>query len=302
MNDFTLLGGTANRELAAAVASHLSVELGNCEIKRFPDSEISVQLHQSVRGQEIFIIQSTAPPVDSHLIELLALADACRRASARRIVAVVPYFGYARADKRQGSRQPIMASMVARLLEAGGIDHLMTVDLHAPQIEGFFNIPVDSLAAAPVFYKALEAIPQPFVVVSPDSGRIPMALQFAQQLSAPIAVLQKQRESGTQTEITHVIGEVQDKTCLIVDDIIATGGTLISSIEALLQAGARPQLTVAATHGLLIGDALEKLSHSNLHHIFVTDTVLVKQHGAKLQVVSISRMIAQSIAKMLKSH
>ncbi|AFY76989.1 ribose-phosphate pyrophosphokinase [Pleurocapsa sp. PCC 7327] len=299
--DFTLFSGTANRDLAIAIARQLGVPLGNCTIRRFPDSEVSVQLDRSVRGQEVFIVQPTSPPVDENLLELLAFADACRRAAADRITAIVPYFGYARSDKRHGERQAIMASLVAELMQTAGIDRLITVDLHAAQIEGFFRIPVDSLSATPTLYQALrDRTPSETVVVSPDSGRIPMAIEFAQRLGTTVAVLHKQRQSDIETTVTHVVGDVRDKTCLIVDDMITTGGTIATSIEALLAAGAKPRISVAATHGLFVKDALTKLDREELHEIFVTDTVSVRQQDfPKLQVVSIAPCIAEAIQTMM---
>ena len=302
MNEFTLFSGTANQNLAKAIAFQLGVELGECTIKRFPDSEVLVQVNQSVREQEVFIVQPTSPPVDANLMELLAFADACRRASAKRITAVVPYFGYARSDKRNKGRQTIMARVVADLMQAVGIDHLITVDLHTPQIEGFFRIPVDSVSAVSTLCQALgDRIHEESVIVSPDSGRISTALQFAQKLGTPVAVMHKQRQSGTETEITHIVGDVEDKTCLIVDDMISTGGTIINSIEALLEAGAKSEITVAATHGLLVKDAREKLSHKNIKQLLVTDTLPLKQDNwSKLQIVSIAPAVAEVIRKMFK--
>lgn len=301
-NEFTIFSGTANRDLAEDIASQLGVELGECTIKRFPDSEVLVNINQSVREQEVFIVQPTSPPVDVNLMELLAFADACRRASAKRITAVVPYFGYARSDKRDRGRQTIMSRVVADLMQAVGIDRVITVDLHTPQIEGFFRIPVDSISAVSTLYQALgDRASQEIVVVSPDSGRIPTALHFGQKLGTQVAVMHKQRQSGTETEITHVVGDVKNKTCIIVDDMISTGGTIVNSIEALLEAGARPEITVAATHGLLVKDAREKLSHQNINQLLITDTIPHKHDDwTQLQIVSIAPAIAEVIEKMFK--
>ncbi|HEY3230150.1 MAG TPA: ribose-phosphate pyrophosphokinase, partial [Roseiflexaceae bacterium] len=237
-DDFLIFSGTANPDLAAAIARELGVRLGRCNVERFPDSELSVQLLEPVRRKEVFIIQPTSPPVNDHLIELLAFADACRRAAAERITAIVPYFGYARADKRHGRREPITASMVAHLLQAVAVDHVLTVDLHAPQIEGFFHAAVDSLTAVPTLCAALrDQLPPEIVVVAPDSGRVRMATQYAQRLGAPLVVLHKRRESSTETTVTHLVGDVRGRACLIVDDMIATGGTMAESVAALLAAG-----------------------------------------------------------------
>lgn len=295
-----LFAGTGNSELARAVADELKIDLGGCAIARFPDGEISVRLQESVRERQVFILQPTSPPVDTNLIELLAFADVCRRSSAAQIVAIAPYFGYARSDKRQGKRQAIMASLAANLVEAAGIDHLITFDLHAPQIEGFFHIPVDNLTAVDVLLSALqENLPPETVVVSPDSGRIPMAMELARGLNTSVAVLHKQRQNGKETDVTHVIGDIKDKPCLIIDDMISTGGTIATSIDVLLQANARPQIFIAATHGLLMENAEDNLNHQSVRGIFITDTIAAKQlDRLQPQRVSIAPLIAQAIQKM----
>ncbi len=296
-----ILSGTANRDLAASIARELDVKLGGCEIQRFPDGEVSVELTEPVRRKEVFIIQPTSPPVDKHLIELLAIADAARRAAAARITAVIPYFGYGRQDKRRGHRVPITASMVAELLEAVGVEHVLSVDLHAPQIEGFFRIPVDTLSAVPVLYEAVRPyLPDHAAVVSPDAGRVTMAAQYAAQINAPVIVLHKRRESATETGVTHVVGDVRGRSCLIVDDMISTGGTIAESVEALIDAGANPDVLVAATHGLLLEGAQEKLSHKAIHRIFVTDTVSTAgKEVPNLEVVSIAPLIAAAVSRFL---
>jgi ribose-phosphate pyrophosphokinase len=298
-DDFIIFSGTANPELAAAIARHLGVRLGSCNIERFPDGELTVRLDEPVRRKEVFIIQPTAPPVNDHLMELLAFADACRRASAAHVTAIVPYFGYARADKRHGRREPVTASMVAELFRAVAIDHVVTVDLHAPQIEGFFHTPVDSLTAVPTLCDALaEHLTSGTVVVSPDTGRVPMATEYAHRLGASVVVLHKQRESGTKTKVTHVVGDVRDRACLIVDDMISTGGTILESVEALLKVGARPEVMVAATHGLLLDGAVDKLSHEAMREVFVTDTVSMAGKGwPQLRVVSVGPLIAKAIRR-----
>ena len=298
---FTVFAGTANPELAGAVARELGVRLGASAVERFPDGEVSVRLEEPVRGREVFIVQPTSPPVNEHLVELLAFADACRRSSAAAITAVVPYFGYARADKRHGRREPITASMAAGLMEAVGIDHVVTVDVHAPQIEGFFRAPVDSLTAVPALAGALEGrLGDGAAVVSPDAGRVKMATEYAHRLGASVAVLHKRRESGTETEVTHVVGDVSGRPCLIVDDMISTGGTIAESVKALLEAGARPGVTVAATHGLLLEGARAKLDREGVREVFVTDTVRVTtQDWPRLRVVSVAPLIAGAMRRFL---
>jgi ribose-phosphate pyrophosphokinase len=301
MDDFIIFSGKANPGLAASVALQMGVRLGSCETERFPDGELTVRLNGPVRRKEVFIIQPTSPPVNENLIELLAFSDACRRSSASRITAVIPYFGYARSDKRHGRREPINASMVAELLQAVGIDHVITLDLHAPQIEGFFHIPVDSLTAVPTLADVLkERIPPDAVVVSPDVGRVRMATRYAQRLGASVVVLHKQRESGTQTRVTNVVGDVQGKACLIIDDMISTGGTIAESIEALLDRGARPEITVAATHGPLLEGAREKLDHEAVREIYVTDTISnADKVWPKLKIVSIAPLVAGAIHRFM---
>jgi ribose-phosphate pyrophosphokinase len=300
-DDFLIFGGSANPQLAAAIARNMGVRLGGCAVERFPDGELSVQLHESVRRKEVFIVQPTSPPVNDHLIELLAFADACRRAAAAHLTAIVPYFGYARADKRHGRREPITASMVAHLFRAVSIDHVVTVDLHAPQIEGFFHAAVDSLTAVPTLDAALrEWLPPEIVIVSPDAGRIRMATQYAQRLHAPLAVLHKRRESGTETTVTHLVGDVRDRPCLIVDDMISTGGTTAESVTTLLAAGARSEITVAATHGLLLEGARDKLTHPAVRAVFVTDTVALQgKEWPFLRISSVAPLIAGAIRRFL---
>lgn len=300
MGNFILLTGTANPELANAIAQKLGVSLGACKVERFPDGEVGVELLESVRHQSVFIVQSTSPPVNDHLVELLAVVDACRRSAARYITAIVPYFGYARSDKRHGRREPINASMVATILQAVGVNHVITLDLHTAQIEGFFHIPVDTLTAVPTFCDALrDRLPPDVVVVSPDAGRVSMATQYAQRLNTSVIVLHKHRTSGTETEVTRVVGDVHDRPCLIIDDMISTGGTLAKSIDALMDAGARPEVTIAATHGLFVQEARTKLSHERIKGIFVTDSVSPNQlDWAPLHIVSIASLFATAIRRL----
>jgi ribose-phosphate pyrophosphokinase len=300
--EFAIFAGTANPDLTAAIAADLGMCPAACAIERFPDGETSVQLLESVRQKEVFLVQPLSPPVNDHLVELLALADACRRAAAARITAVVPYLGYARSDKRHGRREPITGRMVADVLEAVGVHHVVTVDLHAPQIEGFFRIPVDALTAVPRLSTYLhEEVPPGVVVVAPDAGALRMATDYAHRLKGTVAVLHKRRESGTGTQVTHLVGDVAGKTCLIVDDMISTGGTLASGIEALLEAGARPELTIAATHGLLLAGARQKLMHEAVKKVLITDTVAgAPKDWPRLQIISIAPVIAGALKRLLE--
>ncbi|HEX8097405.1 MAG TPA: ribose-phosphate pyrophosphokinase [Pyrinomonadaceae bacterium] len=303
-SDLTLFAGTANQELARGVARELGVDLGECKVERFPDGELSVRLEEPVRGREVFVVQPTSPPVNENLMELLAFADACRRASSARVTAVVPYFGYARADKRDGKREPVTASMVADLMQTVGIGHVVTVDVHTPQIEGFFRAPLDNLTAVPALAKALRgSLPGGVVVVSPDAGRVRMASEFAQRLQSPLAVLHKRRESGTKTRVTHMIGEVSGRACLIVDDMISTGGTIAESVAALLEAGASPGVRVVATHGLFVKDAREKMTRAGVSEVWTTDSVAVSEKDRpQLHIVSIAPLLAGAISRFLKDE
>ncbi|HEX7174345.1 MAG TPA: ribose-phosphate pyrophosphokinase [Pyrinomonadaceae bacterium] len=297
--DFIVFSGTANRPLAERVAGELGRPLGACTVEHFSDGEVFVRLDESVRGREVFVVQPTSPPVNEHLVELLAFADACRRASAARVTAVVPYFGYSRSDKRQGERVAVAASMVADLLQTVGVDHVVTVDVHAAQVEGFFRVPFDNLSATPLLANSLRArLPEGAVVVSPDAGRVTAASEFADCLGTEVVVLQKRRTSGTETEVTHIVGDVKDRACLIIDDMISTGGTIAKSVEALVGAGARPEFIVAATHGLFVGQARRKLSGGAIKEIVVTDTVAVDTEGwPGLRVVSVAPLVAAAMRK-----
>lgn len=297
MMDFVLFTGNANPSLAASIASELGVGLGDCTVERFPDGEISVTLNESVRRKEIFLIQPTSPPVNDHLIELLALADACRRSSADRITAIVPYFGYARADRRDGQGKPITASMIADLMQVVGITHVVTVDVHASQIEGFFRVPMDNLTAVPSLCEALNGkLPSDLIVVSPDVGRVGTATEYAQRLGTTVAILHKTRESGARSQVTHIVGDVKGRTCLIIDDMISTGGTIANSVDVLIRAGAHPEMFVAVTHALLVEDALTRLAHPAICRIYAADTVQIPPHERiPLTVVSIAPVIADVI-------
>jgi ribose-phosphate pyrophosphokinase len=289
-----IVAGSSNPALATAIARELGVPLAPCAVERFPDGELSVRLLEPVRCREVFLVQPTSPPVNDHLVELLALADACRRGAAARITAIVPYFGYGRGDKRHGHLEPIMGRVVADLLETAGVGQVVTVDLHTPQIEGFFHAAVNTLTAAPTLCRALQArLPPDLVVVSPDVGRAPLAAHYSQCLGAPLIVLHKRRASGTETVVTHVVGDVSGRACLIVDDMISTGGTVVGSVAALLAAGARPEITVAATHGLLLPGACRKLEQALVREVYVTDTVPVADQDCPLlHVVSIAPLLA----------
>jgi ribose-phosphate pyrophosphokinase len=300
-DDLVIFAGTAHPRLAAAIAAELGEHVGACSVRRFPDGEVDVRLHESVRRKEVLLVQPTSPPVNDHVMELLALADACRRGAAARVTAVVPYFGYGRGDKRQDRPEPIMGRVVADLLQTVGIGHVVTVDLHTPQIEGFFHVPLDTLSAVPTLCRKLaDRLPSAVVVVSPDVGRVPLATQYGQCLGLPVVVLHKRRVSDTETQVTCVAGDVALRACLLVDDIISTGGTISESVRALLEAGARPEIIVVATHALLLPGAREKLTHRAVREVFVTDTVAVSElDWPQLHVVSVVPLIAGALERSL---
>lgn len=299
MSDIAIVPGSAHPALAADVARILDAPVVPVELERFPDGELAVRLLEPVRALSAVIVQPTGPPVDANLVELLALADACRRAAAARVIAVVPYLGYARGDRRHGRREPIMASLVAQLLQAAGVTHLLAVDLHAPQIEGFFHVPVDDLSP---FLSLLNAcrpdLPPEVVIVSPDLGRLGLATRYADELHTGVAVVHKRRLSGRQTESLQVVGEVRDRPCLIVDDMITTGGTIAGCIEALLRDGARREIRVAATHGLFMPGADERLRQAGVSQMWVTDTLPQPASSGDRLVVAVAPMIAAAIRQL----
>lgn len=304
MTDFTILAGTGNRPLAEAVAAELGVPLGGCAVERFPDGELEVRLDDSVRGGTIFVIQPTSPPVNEHLVELIAFADACRRGAASRIVAVAPYFGYARADRRKGRRVPVMARAVADMLEASGFHHLVTVDLHSAQVEGFFHIPVENLTAVPLLAESLrDRVPPETVLVSPDLGAVDRVTALGQRLGLPVAILAKRRISGREVEVRQLIGDVEGRPCVLVDDMISTGGTIASGVQVLKEAGALGPFRVAATHGLFTEGALEKLEAAGVGDVTVTDTIPPPATGGlSLQTLSIAPLLASAIRRIAEGE
>jgi ribose-phosphate pyrophosphokinase len=279
-------------------------------IERFPDGEVSVRLDEPVRGEEVFLLAATAPPVNDHLVELLALADACRRADAARIVAVVPYFGYARSDRRDGRRTPIMASLVAELAERAGIDHVVAVDVHTPAVEGFFHIPVDNLTAippladalSPVLAERLATTAGKAVIVAPDMGAVRLANRYATKLDLPVAVCHKRRLGGAEVSVSRITGDVVGRQCVIIDDMISTGGTIVESVRALNDAGAAPGHIVAATHAVLVPGALQKMDDAGVRELFLTDSIEPRGDStARLvpTIVSVAPLIATAIRRLL---
>ncbi|GBD40426.1 Ribose-phosphate pyrophosphokinase [bacterium HR38] len=293
--EIKLFTGNAHPDLARRVAEALGVPLGKAVVDRFPDGEVRVRLLESVRGDDVYLIQPTSPPVNDHLMELLLLADAARRSSAGRINAVIPYFGYARQDKQTQGREPVSAKLVANLLETVGVHRVIAIDLHAPQIQGFFDIPVDHLSAVRLFARYLQekGYTENGVVVSPDAGRAEEARRLSERLGLPFAMLAKRRHGPKETSVTYVIGEVLGKRPLIIDDIVSTGGTIRRGVEALLLAGALPEMVVMATHPVLVGEARENLSHPAIREVIFTDTIPLRDGG--YTVLSTAELLAQAI-------
>src|SRR6266581_1752736 len=296
---FVIVGGSANRGLAMEIAHSLDVEVGKCRVGRFPDTEINVQLDEPVREREVFIVQSSCPPVDQNVMEAFAIADACRRAGAASIRWVAPYFGYARSDRRQGQRSAIMGRLLADFAERAGIGYVIAVDLHSRQAEGFFHVPVEHLTAVPVIADALQPhLEAGSVIVSPDTGRVKMASAYASRLGCPVAVLHKERLNGGKTAVSKVVGEVRGKPCLIIDDMISTGGTINNAVEALGQAGAADHFTIGVTHAVFTPEARKNLAHRSIQKIIATDSIpVLADDWPHVKVVSLASILAEGIRR-----
>jgi len=294
-----LVAGNSNRPLADAISACLNVPLTKGRVRRFADMEIFVELQENVRGQDVFVLQSTSFPANDNLMELLILVDALKRASARRITAVIPYFGYARQDRKPGPRTPISAKLVANLIERAGTDRVLTLDLHAGQIQGFFDIPTDNLFAAPVITRDIQEHlgTDNLVVVSPDVGGVVRARALAKRVEAPIAICDKRRERPGESEVMNVIGDVKGKRAILIDDIVDSGGTLCNAAEALLKNGAS-EVTAYITHGVLSGGAVSRIQNSRLKSLVITDSILPTEavRAAKnIRLLPIAPLIGEAI-------
>ncbi len=302
MQAVKLVAGNSNRPLADAISAYLKIPLTKGQVKRFADLEIFVEIQENVRGQDVFVIQSTSFPANDNLMELLILVDALKRSSARRVTAVIPYFGYARQDRKPGPRTPISAKLVANMIERAGADRVLTLDLHAGQIQGFFDIPTDNLFAAPVMTRDIEenfGKSDDLVVVSPDVGGVVRARALAKRINAPIAICDKRREKAGESEVMNVIGEVDKKRCILIDDIVDSGGTLVNAAEALLKNGAT-EVSAYITHGVLSGGAVNRIQNSRLKSLVITNSILPTEaiRAAKnIRVVSIAPLIGEAIAR-----
>jgi ribose-phosphate pyrophosphokinase len=296
-----LLAGNSNRALSEAIAAYLAMPLAKAVVRRFADMEIFVEIQENVRGADAFVLQSTSYPANDHLMELLIIIDALRRASARRITAVIPYFGYARQDRKTGSRTPISAKLVANLITRAGADRVMTLDLHAAQIQGFFDIPTDNLYASPVMVRDIR---ERFdlkraMVVSPDVGGVVRARGLAKRIDAPLAIIDKRRERAGESEVMNVIGEVDGRTCILVDDIVDSGGTLVNAADALLENGAT-DVYAYISHGVLSGGAVARLTASHLKELVITDSIQPTEAvrvAGNIRVLSIATLIGEAIGR-----
>ncbi len=297
-NKIEVISGNSNRPLAEAVAKELGLPLSEAEVGKFSDGEISITLPQTVRGKDVFIIQSTSIPVNDNLMELLIMIDACKRASAGRVTAVIPYFGYARQDRKARPRDPITAKLVADILTSAGADRVLTMDLHAAQIQGFFDIPVDHLYGAPILARYFKnKMNEDWVVVSPDVGSVARARNFASRVDASLAIVDKRRPKANAIEVMNVIGDVAGKSCIMVDDMIDTAGTICQGAEALVKNGAK-EVYACCTHGVLSGPAMDRLIASPIKQIVVLDTINLPEHvrnNPKIKVLSVAKLVAKAI-------
>src|SRR5687767_11189946 len=296
--ELKLFSGSAHPDLAREIAHHLGLPIGQCRLRRFPDTEVSFQIDENIRGTDVFIVQPTCAPVDQHLVELLIMVDAFRRSSASRITAVLPYYGYARQDRKDKPRVPISAKLVANLVSAAGTNRVLTMDLHKAQIQGFFDIPVDHLFAAPVIidYLSRQDFPR-LTMVAPDAGGAERARAYAKRLGAELAVIDKRRSDDGTAEVMNVIGEVGGRTCVIADDIIDTAGTIQKGAQALKDAGAE-RILACAVHGVLSGEAIDRIEKSPIERLIITNTIpLVEKRlkCSKIVELSVARLLGQAI-------
>ena len=299
-----IFSGNSNPEVAAQIAKKLGLPVGKSEVKAFSDGEISVEIGESVRGYDVFVVQSTCQPVNDHLMELLIMIDAFKRASAARITAVIPYFGYARQDRKARARDPISAKLCADILTAAGADRVLTMDLHAAQIQGFFDIPVDHLLGVPIlapyFAAKFRQQKEDIVVVSPDLGSVTRARKFAERLDAPLAIVDKRRPRANVSEVMNIIGDVKDKTVILVDDMIDTAGTLCNGAQAILEKGGAREVYACATHGVLSGPALERLCASCIKEVVLLDTIPIppEKKPEKITLLSCAPVFAEAVARI----
>ena len=300
--DVKVFTANGNKAFAEGVCKYLGLPMGDCSVTTFADGEVSVTINETVRGSDVFLIQSTCKPVNNNLMELLIMIDACRRASAGRITAVMPYFGYARQDRKTKPRDPISAKLVANLITRAGADRVLTMDLHANQIQGFFDIPVDNLLGSPIFvdhfFKKYAAVHSDTMIVSPDVGSVTRARAFAQKLEMPMAIVDKRRQKANSSEVMNIIGDVRDKHVILLDDMVDTGGSLCHAADALVKIGGAKDVTACATHGVLSGKAIENITNSVLDEVIFLNTVPGKPevNCPKIKYISVAHMFAEAIS------
>jgi ribose-phosphate pyrophosphokinase len=301
VNKLKILSGTANRELAERICAYLEVKMGKATVTNFSDGEIQVEIEESVRGMDVFLIQPTCPPVNDNLMELLIMLDALKRASVARVNVVIPYYGYGRQDRKVAPRAPISARLVADLIEVAGAARILAMDLHVGQIQGFFNIPVDHLYALPVQLDYLRHIRGQVVVVSPDAGGVERARELAKRLKeASIAIIDKRRERANVSKVMHIVGDVKGRTAILLDDMIDTGGTIVQSAEALIKAGVT-RVYACCTHAVLSGGAVEKMNNSAIHELVITNTIPLSETSRKLErlrVLDVSPILGEAIKRI----
>lgn len=303
--DIKVFSGNANPKLAEEICKLMGTKLGEAEVGTFSDGEIFVSLYETVRGSDVFVVQSTCTPVNNNLMELLIMIDALKRASAGRITAVIPYYGYARQDRKAKARDPITAKLVANMLTAAGADRVLTMDLHANQIQGFFDIPVDNLLGSPIFVnefiRKFAAVQDETMVVSPDVGSVARARAFAQKLGMPLAIVDKRRQKANSSEVMNIIGDVTDKHVILLDDMVDTGGSLCHAAKALVDIGKAKSVTACATHGLLSGPAVQRIADSVIDEVVFLDTIPPKAGVAaceKIRYISVAHMFAEAIERI----
>ena len=298
MSTFKLFGGSANPEFARKVSDYLSMPISDATLNRFSDGEISVQITESVRGQDVFIIQPTCAPTNDNLMELLIMVDALKRSSAKSISAVIPYFGYARQDRKAAPRVPITAKLVADILEKAGISRIVTIDLHAAQIQGFFNIPADNLFGSILFVNYIRSknLPNP-IIASPDIGGVARARQYADKLGYDLVIVDKKREKANESQVMNIIGDVKGKDVILVDDMVDTAGTLVKAAEVLKEKGAN-SVMACCTHGVLSGPAYERVANGVLDELVISDTIPTKKNAKKITVLTASSIIGEAIRRI----
>ena len=295
--EIKLFSGNSNKALAQAIAKELNMQLSDVEVSRFSDGEINVHIGETVRGRDVFIIQSTCQPVNENLMELLVMIDAMKRASAGRITAVIPYFGYARQDRKARPRDPITAKLVADIIQTAGADRILTMDLHALQIQGFFNIPVDHLVGGPLLFRYFQdKVDEDFCVVSPDVGSVTRARNVASKLGCSMAIIDKRRPKANQLEVMNIIGDIKGKKCLMVDDMIDTAGTIVQGAEALYNNGAK-EIYACCSHAVFSGPAIERIKNSHITKLIVLDTIALPEEKKldKIEVISAAKLFALAI-------